>query len=73
MAGRPEPSRRWGRRGGGGEEEILGEGVLFRVPVRLVRVPVRWEVVRVRLGADLTGGGPHALARWEVVVAEGRR
>jgi hypothetical protein len=26
---------------GGGEEEILGEGVRLRVPVRLVRVPAR--------------------------------
>jgi hypothetical protein len=40
---------------GGGEEEILGEGVrvrvlarLARVPARLARVPTRWEIIGIR-------------------------
>jgi hypothetical protein len=54
---------------GGGEEEILGEGVRVRVLTRLARVPMRWEVVGVRRGGGRVPGrcgrGP--------VIAEGRR
>jgi hypothetical protein len=38
---------------GGGEEEILGEGVQVRIPARLARVLVRWEVVRVRRATEM--------------------